>query len=128
MYKIERKDYGVKITFAGFIQKDEMLAYKKEFKLMLDLLPEKFGIFSDIREMKPMPADSQKIFNANPELVTPRLTRSATIVNSSVVKIQSKRLVKEWKVSDSKRYIDASITKDWEAKAIDWIKNGVEPE
>ncbi len=128
MYKIEQKDYGVKITFAGFIQEEEMLAYKKEFRTVLDALPEKFGLLSDMREMKPMPPESQKIFNANPELVTTRLTRTATIVNSALVKMQSKRMVEEWKVSDSKRYIDASKTADWEAVAVGWIVNGVEPE
>lgn len=128
MYKIERKNYGVKITFSGFVKEEEMLVYKKEFRAMLDQLPEKFGIFSDMREMKPMPPESQKIFNANPELVTGRLTRSATIVNSALVKIQSKRMVEEWKVSDSKRYIDASKTSNWEEVAVDWIVNGTEPE
>ncbi len=127
MYKIERKTYGVKLTFSGFIPPDEMSAYKKEFKQVLDTLPEKFGLLSDMREMKPLPPESQAILSANPELTENRIERSATISDSTLVKMQAKRLTTEWNLDQTKRYIDASKHTNWETMAEAWIANGVEP-
>lgn len=128
MYKIERQNYGVKLTFEGFIAPDEMQAYKDEFKLMLDLLPPQFALFADMRAMKPLPAESQAILSSHPEWTVNRITRSATVLDSALIKMQSRRLVKEWKQDELKRYIDASQHPNWEQMAIDWVANGVEPE
>lgn len=127
MYKIERKDYGIKLTFDGFIAPEEMREYKAEFIQVLDLLPPKFGILSDMRMLKPLPTESQEILSANPELTVDRVLRSATVLNSALVKLQTRRLANQWKLSDSKRYIDASTHADWEKQAVDWIVHGVEP-
>jgi len=128
VYKIEKKPYGIKLTFDGFVPPEEMAEYKKEFRLVLDLVPDQFGILSDLRNMKPLPPESQKILSANPEWTAGRITRSATILNSSLVKLQSKRLATEWKQGDTKRYIDASKHSNWEELAIAWIEKGQEIE
>ena len=128
MYKIEKKSFGVQLTFEGFVHPEEMAEYKKEFRLILDLLPERFGILSDLRNMKPLPPESQQILSANPEWTSGRVIRSATILNSSLVKLQSKRLATEWKQGETKRYIDAAQHPNWEELAINWIENGVEIE
>lgn len=128
MYKIDKKPYGIKITFSGFIKKDEMLSYKSEIKELLNSLPDKFGILMDMKEMKTLPAESQEVLNANPELVASRVTRSATIINSALVGMQIKRLAVESQVSDTKRILDSSKSPNWEALADNWIANGVDPE
>ncbi len=128
MYKIERQHYGVKLTFEGFITPEEMQAYKDEFRVVLDLLPPKFTLLADMRSMKPLPAESQAILSANPEWTANRITRSATIIDSALVKMQSRRLTKEWKQNEAKRYIDASKHSNWEVLAIDWLENETEPE
>lgn len=128
VYRIEKKPYGIKFTFDGFVPPEEMSEYKKEFRLVLDLVPAQFGILSDLRNMKPLPPESQKILSANPEWTAGRITRSATILNSSLVKLQSKRLATEWKQGDTKRYIDASKHSNWEELAIAWIEKGEEIE
>lgn len=128
MYKIERKNYGVKLTFEGFIDPEEMQAYKDEFKTTLNLLPPTFGLLADMRSMKPLPAESQAILSANPEWTASRIIRSATIVDSALVKMQSRRLTKEWKQDATKRYIDSSQHSDWETIAEKWIEDGIEPE
>lgn len=128
MYKIERKHYGVKLTFDGFIDPEEMQAYKDEFKATLDLLPPKFGLMGDMRNMKPLPPESQAILSAHPEWTASRIERSATIIDSALVKMQSRRLTKEWKQDETKRYIDSSRHADWETMAEKWIADGIEPE
>ncbi len=127
MYKIERQNYGVKLTFEGFITPEEMQAYKDEFKVMLELLPPKFGLLGDIRNMKPLSAESQAILSAHPEWTANRIERSATIIDSALVKMQSRRLTREWKQEEGKKYIDASEHPDWETLAVNWIEKGVAP-
>lgn len=127
MYKIDKKPYGIKITFSGFIKKDEMMSYKSEIKTLLNSLPAKFGILMDMKDMKTLPAESQEVLNANPELVASRLTRSATIINSALVGMQIKRLAVESQVSDTKRVFDVSKVPNWEKLAEDWIANGIDP-
>ena len=127
MYKIERQNYGVKLTYEGLIEPEEMQAYKDEFKTILDLLPPKFGLMGDMRNMKPLPPESQAILSAHPEWTASRIVRSATIIDSALVKMQSRRLTKEWK-QEAKRYIDASQHLNWEAVAEKWIVEGVEPD
>lgn len=128
MYSIEKKSYGVKITFSGFIQKEEMIKYKEEMKSLLPSLPAKFGIIMNMQDMKPLPADSQEVLNASPELIATRLTRSVTVVKSALITMQSKRLAKESQVSDTKRYLDALKTPEWESLAESWIIDGIDPE
>lgn len=128
MYKIERQSYGVKITFKGFINPEEMQAYKDEFKIMLDLLPPQFGLLGDMSDMKPLPPESQAILSAHPERTAGRIARSATIINSALIKMQTRRLSKEWKQDEGKRYIDVSKEVNWETKAEQWIVDGIEPD
>ncbi|MDW3195816.1 MAG: hypothetical protein R8G66_25810 [Cytophagales bacterium] len=128
MYKIEVKSYGIKLTFEGFISPEEMQAYKDEFKTTLDLVPQQFGLLADMRSMKPLPAESQAILSAYPEWTATRIVRSATIIDSALVKMQSRRLSKEWKQDSTKRYIDSTQFHDWENRAEGWINEGIEPE
>ncbi len=128
MYKIEVKSYGIKLTFEGFISPEEMQAYKDEFKSTLDLVPQQFGLLADMRSMKPLPAESQTILSAHPEWTATRIVRSTTIIDSALVKMQSRRLSKEWKQDSTKRYIDSTQYHDWENRAEKWIKDGIEPE
>ncbi len=127
MYKIEIKDYGFKVTFSDFLHKEDVQGYKDELGKTLDALPEKFGILVDMRTMKPLAPESQETLTSSQKLVSDRLTRSATIVDSAIINMQFKRLSKKSGVIDSKRFIDASKVPDWEKKAVDWIKNGVDP-
>lgn len=85
-----------------------MQAYKDEFKTTLDLVPQQFGLLADMRTMKPLPPESQAIISANPEWTASRIVRSAAIIDSALVKMQSRRLSKEWKQDTTKRYLDAS--------------------
>ncbi len=43
MYKIEKKNYGFKITFEGFIKEDEMKKWVEESKVILKTAPSSFG-------------------------------------------------------------------------------------
>lgn len=48
MYNIEKKDYGYKLMFSGFISAAEMKIWVGESKKRLSEGPDKFGILVDI--------------------------------------------------------------------------------
>lgn len=127
MYKIEVTDFGFKLTLSGHLPKEEAQAYKDEMIEIMPILPEKFGILVDMRELKPLGPESQAIITSSQEIVAHRLTRSVTVVNSTILFMQFRRLSKESHVIDTKRFIDASKTADWEQVARNWIVDAVDP-
>lgn len=127
MYTIEQKDYGIKLTFSGFIRESEMLSWQTEMLPLLDVLPESFGMLIDMREMTALPAKSQEVLVATQKRFKPRVIRSATVIKSIITDIQSKRINTISGVNETKRYINAAEVSNWEVKAIDWIKKGIEP-
>jgi hypothetical protein len=54
MTKIEKKDYGFKLTFAGSINPDEMASWVDSSKTELSSQTSKFGILVDMRELSPL--------------------------------------------------------------------------
>lgn len=128
MYKIERKNFGFKLTFSDFVNSTEINSYIKELKEYLASHNNTFGIMIDMRHMKPLAPDSQQALTDSQKLVANRLTRSATIVqDNAIIKMQFKRLSKQSGVNDTKRFIDASSSTNWERLAEDWITHGIEP-
>ena len=127
MYKTERKSYGLKLIFSGFLREAEMLSWKSEMLNLLTELPESFGMLIDMREMTAMPAKSQEVLMVTQKKFKPRITRSVTITNSIITDIQSKRIGAASGVNETKKFINALDTANWERKAINWIENGVDP-
>lgn len=127
MYKVEQKKYGVKLIFAGFLREAEMQSWQSEMLNLLNELPESFGMLIDMREMTAMPAKSQEILIATQKIFKSKVIRSATVTNSIITDIQSKRIGSKSGVNDTKKFINAIETTDWEDKAVDWIENEVDP-
>ena len=55
MFKIEKKPFGVKLTFGDFILKAEMEQWLEESKKALTGHKGAFGVFVDMRALKPLP-------------------------------------------------------------------------
>ena len=130
MYKIEKKDFGFKLTFAGFIQLAEMQQWANEFGAEVQKLGgAKYGVLVDMTELKPLPKDAQE-FMTQGQLAARKggMERSAVILNDTIVMMQFKRLAQESGIYNWERYFNAKDDPNYEAKAIDWIKNGVDPD
>jgi hypothetical protein len=56
------------------------------------------------------------------------LVRSAVVVSSVVTTLKINRLARAAGVYEGERYVDASGDPHWEAKALAWIEQGIEPE
>ncbi len=129
MYKIEKKPYGFKLTFGGFIRNDEMQQWVEESKKALEKSPSKFGVFIDMRELKPLPSSSQEYMQEGQKIYREKgMQRSVVILDNPGTTLQFKRLAKETGIKKRERYIDASTVEDWLVKGLNWIKHAEEPD
>lgn len=128
MYNIEKTSFGLKLTLSDFVRKEDIDNYKNELDNLLRMLPDKFGILIDMRALKPLAPEAQESLTKTQKLVGPRLTRSATIIDSAILNMQFKRLSKKSGVITSKRFIDASKVDNWEQAAVNWIVDGLDPD
>ncbi len=129
MYQIEKKDYGFKLTFGDFIYAEEMKRWVEDSQKALALPLKEFGVFVDMRSLKPLPSDSQKAMEEGQKLYKMKgMSRSVVILNSATVTGQFKRIAKETGIYQWERYIDASTKKDWEEIGIRWISKAVDPD
>ena len=129
MYKIERKPWGFKITFGGFVQKSEMEEWVKDSANELSKKAGKFGVFVDMRELKPLMTDAQDAMTRGQVLYKEKgLERSVVVVNNPTTKLQFMRLAKKSGIYQWERYIDSSTVQNWEQVGLDWIRSGKDPD
>jgi hypothetical protein len=129
MFKIEKKPFGIKLTFGEFILKAEMEQWLEESKKALAGHEGVFGVFVDMRTLKPLPTDSQEVMVKGQQLYKKAgMTRSVVILDNSITTMQFKRLAKESGIYAWERYIDASTITNWEKAGVDWIVSGTDPD
>jgi len=127
MYKIEKTSYGIKLTFGGFIQKEEMNFWLDESEFILKSVSSKFGVFVDMRELKPLPSDSQEIMQKGQLMYKLKgMERSVVILDNPIITLQFKRIAKETGIYDWERYVDASKNPNWEELGKKWLVSGID--
>lgn len=128
-YNIEKKPYGIKLTFDGLLDEENARKFASDFEETIDSFSGNIGILIDLTKGMPMPGNSQLIVNElYNKILKKGLTRSANIVTSTLMKMQMVRLAKEHGTYDKARYIDASANPGWEKTATDWIENSIDPD
>jgi hypothetical protein len=129
MYKIEKTDFGYKITFEGFIKANEMKDWVLDSMKTLSLSPSRFHLFVDMRNLKALPEDSKKLMKEGQKLYKFKgMERSVVIVDNIIIKFQFKQIAKESGINEWERYIVASAVKDWENAALNWITKEIDPD
>lgn len=129
MYKIEKTNFGFELKFSGFIKQDEMAKWCAESKNVLATHNGKFGVLVDMRELTPLPTESQEEMKKGQQLFKEKgMERSVVVFNNPVITLQFKRIGKETGIYAWERYIDASNNKEWEKTAVEWLKNGTDPD
>jgi len=129
MYNMEKTGYGVKITFGGLINIDEMKKWVAESKKIVSSLPTKFGVFVDMRASKPLDNNSQTVMQEGHKLYKEAgMERSVVILANAVITMQFKRIAKETGIYEWERYIDASKTLNWEEVGTKWLVNYIDPD
>ncbi len=129
MYKIEKQNYGYKLTFGGQIGLEEMSVWVNEAKAALEGQSGSFSVFVDMRELLPLAPESQQEMTKGQALFKQKgMARSVVILNNALTTMQFKRLAKESGIYEWERYIDASKTANWEEAGIAWLTQGTDPD
>ncbi len=129
MYKIEKAPHGVTLTFGGNMDKAEVEKWKAESEVFLRKMLGSFGVLIDMRSLKPLPPDAQKVMTDGQAIYKQKgMKRSAVILDNAVVIMQFKRLAKESGIYNWERYIDASKDSKWKQTAVDWLDKGIDPD
>jgi len=128
MYKIEKKGFGFKLTFAGSIQADEMEAWLKDFAQALETQSGSYVVFVDMRTLIPLSREAQAFMQQGQILALRKgMLRSVVISKSPVTEAQFRRIGGETGIIRGERYIDATAVPDWEKAGLDWLLKGIEP-
>ena len=129
MYSIEKTDWGVTLTFGGFMDASEMRAWVNESKEVLKDVASGFGVLVDMRTLKPLSEEVQAVMQEGQKLYKGQgMSRSVVILASAVVTMQFKRIAKETGIYAWERYIDASSNANWQEKGIAWVRDTIDPD
>lgn len=129
MYKIEKNGFSYHLTFEGFMQKDEMEKWYQDSLKALSDSPEQFGVFVDMRNLKPLPVESQSRMEEGQKHYKEKgMIRSVVILDNPITTMQFKRIGKQSGINNWERYIDSSEHADWKSKGIDWLEKGIDPD
>jgi len=128
MYKIERRVFGYKLTFSGYIAGKEMTRWLEDSRRELEESPAEFGVFVDMRNLGPLPPESRKLIREGQNLYRKEgMKRSAVILADSSTSLHFRRIARESGIYNKERYINSSTNPDWESAGIGWARDGREP-
>jgi len=129
MHRIEKENYGYKLIFGELISTDEMKVWADDARKALDGQSGKFGVFVDMRTLKPLAPETQSVMVEGQKLCKERgMERSVVILSNALLTMQFKRLAKDSGIYAWERYVDASASPDWEKKGEAWITAGTDPD
>ena len=129
MYKIERTEFGLKLTFGGVLTADELRIWLDESRALLAAIHQPFCVFVDMRTCSPLDELGQTFMREGQRLYKDSgMIRSVVIVRSPVTKMQFKRIACESGIYDWERYIDVETIPDWERAGLDWLLHSIDPD
>lgn len=132
MHRVEETRYGYKVTFEGFLHRDDMGALLNSMKDVVRPrrnTDERFAVLVDMRNSRAFPAEAQELLKQAITLFKEAgMERNAVVLNSAIATLQARRLAKETGTANWSRFIDASSEPDWERVSIEWLLRAVEPQ
>jgi hypothetical protein len=130
MYKIDRRPSGYILTFSGQINPVEMQSWKTESeKVLSSETRTSFGVIIDMKDLHPLNPEAKEIMVAGQKLYKVKgMKKSAVILNSAEVCSQFKNMALISGIYSTERYIDASQVANAVEVAINWVKDGIDPD
>lgn len=127
-YEIEATDYGMRLSFKGFISPDEIGQLNRQMERVIGGLPDGFGVIVDMRENRAFPNEVAELMKRQIDMCKERgMGRGAIVLQSAIMTLQARRITGEAGILPQIRFLDASADPGWEKTAIDWVAKGVEP-
>lgn len=129
MYTIKREPFGYRLTFGGFIPLAEMKQWVEDSRKELTSAPNEFGVFIDMRSLKPLEPEVQEYMKNGQILFKEKgMVRSVVIVETPILKMQFQRIAKTTGIYEWERYLDVASVPNWEEIGINWISKGIDPD
>ena len=130
MYNITRRPAGYVLTFSGKIEAAEMQRWVNDSKSQLmNETSSSFGVIVDMKNLQPLNAETRGIMVQGQKLYKDKgMKRSAVILNSKEICEQFKNLAVQSGIYATERYVDASVHSNPVDIAIDWVKDGIDPD
>lgn len=129
MHNIEIKPWGFQLTFGDVIDLQEIQQWFAQSKQVLKNAKPRFGVFVDMRALKPLSAEAQLVMQEGQKLYkVSGMVRSVVILASKIVTLQFQRIAKETGIYEWERYIDASTVRNWESQGVAWVRDGIDPD
>lgn len=129
MHKIEQTQYGYRIVFEGFLQREDLSDFIDKMKRTIRPGGGSFPVLVDMRKAQAFPADAQEVIRqAMMYCKEVGMERNAVVLSSAIAALQAKRLSKETGVDTGARYIDASSDPEWEKVALNWLVKAIDPD
>jgi len=129
VFKIEKATYGLRVTMGGVYSDNEIRTYIEEKEKLISEMTGPFSMLIDLRSAIPPDRHDQKLLEESQIRMKQRnLLRVAILTRSPVVHMRGNQITMDAGTDDRTRIIDANTVSDWEAVALEWIVNGIEPE
>jgi len=130
MYKIEKRPSGYILTFSGVINPEEMERWVHESeKALLTESSTSFGVIINMKDLQPLSMETNKLLISGQKLYKERgMKRSCVILGNSAQCTKLKNTAIQSGIYTSERYIDASSVKNPIEKAVNWVKDAIDPD
>lgn len=131
MYKIERRGAGFMLTFEGELDvKEAQRWYDESVKILKSINREEsqeYGVIVDMRKAKPRSLEADAIIEKGQKLYREAgMLRSAVLLQNKMLQIQVEMNAMMTGVYNTERYLSGE-DRTAIAKAINWVKEGIEP-
>lgn len=128
MYRILQTSWGYFLTFEGRVEADEIRRWIADSKAALGVVPRRFGVIVDLRNLELLGKKAREIMIAGQRLYRRMgMERSAVIVNSTLTEMQFARIASESEILNTERTIDEWREPNFWRLAEDWVTKGIEP-
>jgi hypothetical protein len=128
MYTVARAAYGVRVSFSGQVSAEEARQWSAESRLLLDSIEGRFHVLIDMRAIAPPSAEALAEIAAGQSMYEAAgMDRSAVIVGHRDLAERFTAAAQASGDDEWERYIDASSSPDWEARAVTWLEAGIDP-
>ena len=127
VYRIEKRPWGLWLSFSGRMTESEVRAWLDESRAVLRDIERPFAVVADMRGLSPLLPEVQLLLVEGQRLYRDHgLDRSAVLFRGPIAIRQFRRIAGKSGIREGERYIDARRP-DAEERALAWARDGIEP-